>query len=235
MIAPYKAVFFDAGGTLFRPYPSVGAIYAEVAARYGCTATAQTLEELFHAAWLKRDGLASLAGHSDEKIERQWWRALVYEIFSQVRMPDDFDAFFNELYELFGSPVSWRVFPETEEVLRALRAAGKRLGIISNWDSRLFHLCEGLGLNHYFDFVLASAVFGAAKPGRRIFQEALCRVGLQPWEAVHIGDSFEDDVQGALNVGMEAILIDRNIAGRPRDRSHFPARLTIVQDLREIL
>ena len=210
MISSFKAVFFDAGGTLFYPYPSVGEIYSRVALGYGCPATSDELEHLFKKAWFKRDGLAALVSHSSEKIEKEWWRGLVEEVFSQVGGVRNFGAFFEELYEVFGRPHVWRLYPETQEVLEELKRRGKRLAIVSNWDSRLFNLCEGLSLKKYFDLILASAVFGAAKPNPSIFQEALRQLHVAPHEAVHIGDSFEDDIQGARLTGIEAILIDRS-------------------------
>ena len=94
------------------------------------------------------------------------------------------------------------------------------MGIVSNWDSRLFHICEGLQLNQYFDFILASAVFGASKPSPKIFEEALKRSGVEAQDAVHIGDSFKDDIQGAHGAGLSAILIDRHPKGRPHQ--HHP-------------
>ena len=214
MLSSFRAVFFDAGGTLFHPFPSVGEIYSRVALGYGCAATAEELEHLFKEAWLKRDGLAALVSHSSEKIEKEWWRGLVEEVFSQVGWVRNFPAFFEELYEVFGRPHVWRLYPETQEVLEELKRRGKRLAIVSNWDSRLFHLCEGLGLKKYFDVILASAVFGASKPSPKIFQEALRQVSVRPEEAVHIGDSFEDDIRGAQRAGLEAILIDRSTPPR---------------------
>ena len=228
MISSFQAVFFDAGGTLFRPFPSVGEIYQEVALKHGRHVDAGGIEKLFHRAWLKRDGLSDLASHSSEKIEREWWRNLVFEVFSEVGGVNDFEAFFHELYDVFARPAAWRLCPGALDVLRELKKRKTHIGIISNWDSRLFELCEGLGLEEYLEFVLASAVFGAAKPSPKIFQEALRRAGVSAKEAVHIGDSYEDDIQGARSVGMEAILIDRS-AGRG-----FPYVRTI-RDLRELI
>lgn len=210
-----KAVFFDAGGTLFRPHPSVGAIYAEVAARYGFTANPQQLESIFHAAWVERDGLASLSGHSTEKKEKEWWRTLVWDVFSKLGRIENFEAFFEELYDRFAGRESWRLFPDTLPVLKELKGRGKIVGIVSNWDSRLFKICEGLGLGPYLDFILASAVVGAAKPSPRIFEEALRRArsvapdGVAGQDALHVGDSLEDDVLGAERAGLHAVFLDR--------------------------
>jgi len=206
----YKAVFFDAGGTLLRPFPSVGEIYRDVAARYGCLTDCKTLETLFRTAWLHRDGLTSLVSHSDEKKEKQWWRSLVHEVFSAVGGVDPFEEFFDELYDLFGHPSVWRLYPGTLELLQQLKDKGYFLGIISNWDSRLHQLVEKFELSRYFEFVLASACVGSAKPGKAIFEMALQKANVKADEAVHIGDSIEDDIRGAQSAGLAAILINRH-------------------------
>jgi len=206
----YKAIFFDAGGTLLHPYPSVGQIYSEVAARYGDAVNPDAIQRGFHQAWLERDGLSGLASHASEKVERAWWHQLVREVFEKAGWKGDFEPFFTELYDIFARPEVWRLYPGTLEVLATLKKRGHILGVVSNWDRRLFPLCEGLGLENYFQFIIASAVFGAAKPSARIFQEALRRAGVAPQEAIHVGDSLEDDVRGAQGAGLDAILINRH-------------------------
>ncbi len=209
MLSSYKAVFFDAGGTLFRPFPSVGEIYQKVAAKYGCKAEAGTLESLFRQTWVRHDGLAELASHCNEKVEKDWWKKMVHEVFSQAGGVSDFEAFFDELYDTFAEVSCWQLFPDALEVLTELKRRKKRIAIISNWDSRLFKICEGFGIHTHVEFILASAVFGAAKPSPRIFEEALRRTKVSAAEAVHIGDSFEDDIRGARAVGMSAIWINQ--------------------------
>lgn len=220
MLTKYKAIFFDAGGTLLHPYPSVGEIYAEAGKRYGSPATAAELEHSFREVWLKHDGLNRLQSHSDENFERNFWKTLVKEVFDASGGVNDFDEFFHELYDLFARPEVWRLYPDVEALLINLKKQGKKMGIVSNWDSRLFHICEGLKLDRYFDFVLASAVFGASKPNPKIFEEALKLSGVEAQDAVHIGDSFKDDIEGAGGLGISAILIDRHPKGRPHQ--HHP-------------
>ena len=233
MLSRYEVIFFDAGGTLFRPHPSVGEIYSRAAARHGCTADSQAVETRFRDLWHQRDAMHSLASHSSEKIEKDWWRSLVAEVFRHFPGLRDFDVFFDELYMEFAGPDSWRLFPETREVLEALKARGKKLCVISNWDSRLYKLCEGLQIDHYFEFILISAVFGASKPNPRIFEEALRRAGVGPERAIHIGDSIEDDVHGARRAGMKSVLIDRH-QRRRADPGSFE-QVTVIHDLRELL
>ncbi|MBI4358610.1 MAG: haloacid dehalogenase, partial [Candidatus Omnitrophica bacterium] len=77
-----KAIFFDAGGTLFRPYPSVGEIYARTAFAYGMKCDPDVLEREFQLAWQKRGGLSSLGRETSEVKERSWWYTLVEEVFA---------------------------------------------------------------------------------------------------------------------------------------------------------
>ena len=90
-----RVIFFDAGGTLFRPYPSVGEIYARVAGTHGVRVDAKQVEKTFHAEWHKRDGTASLSELTREKLEREWWYALVRDVFGNLGEFDNFDLQFS--------------------------------------------------------------------------------------------------------------------------------------------
>jgi len=204
-----KAVFFDAGGTLLAPHPSVGEIYTSVARKYGMYADAGLVERRFQEEFSSRDGMASLNAHSNEKKEKDWWKSLVRAAFEKVTRLNRFDEYFDELYDLFGRPDPWRLYPEVPEVLEGLKSRGFVLGIVSNWDSRLHSLCRGMGLDRYFDFILASAVVGSAKPDRGIFEKALALAKAEPSEAIHIGDSIDDDWTGACAVNIDVLVINR--------------------------
>jgi putative hydrolase of the HAD superfamily len=205
-----QAVFFDAGGTLFRPYPSVGEVYARTAARHGVTVEASAVEKAFHDQWHQRNGLTSLAAETSERIERDWWYALVRDVFGNLAEFRDFDAFFKELYDLFARAECWRLFDDSVPILETLKKSGYRLAIISNWDHRLFSIVEQLGLSGYFESVIASSAVGIAKPGAGIFRKALETLKVEAAQSLHIGDSLTDDYQGATAVGMQAVLLDRH-------------------------
>ncbi len=204
-----QVVFFDAGGTLFRPYPSVGAVYARIAQKHGVTVDAEVVEKAFHAEWHKRNGMTTLAGLSSEKIERQWWYTLVRDVFGNLGQFDDFDAFFQELYDQFARAECWRLFDDAVPTLESLQKQGFRLGMISNWDHRLFSIVEQLGLSRFFEHVTASSAVGVAKPGKKIFEAALTAMKADAAHSVHVGDSLEDDYHGASRAGLRAVLIDR--------------------------
>jgi putative hydrolase of the HAD superfamily len=120
-----------------------------------------------------------------------------------------------ELVAHFGAERHWALYPETLSVLGALRAAGLRLVIVSNWDSTLPSLLERLGLAAAVDDVVVSALFGVSKPARGIFDEAVRRAGVTHAEALHVGDSLTDDYHGARDAGLSSLLLDRR--GRVRE------------------
>jgi putative hydrolase of the HAD superfamily len=196
-----KAITFDVGGTLIEPWPSVGHVYAEVAARRGLKIfSAEQLNARFKAAWQARKNFE----HS-----RHGWAELVDEVFTHpaARLPSE--TFFDELYEVFAQPGAWRVFDDVIPTLDALASRGIRLAVISNWDQRLRRLLRTLKLDNYFATLAISCEVGSPKPSRAIFQHAATGLNLPANEILHIGDSFEMDVAGAKAAGFQALQIHR--------------------------
>lgn len=104
----------------------------------------------------------------------------------------------------------FRVFSDVAPALESLRARGTRLGVVSNWDCSLPEWLERAGLTPLFDGVVSSAVVGAAKPCPAPFLAALDLLGVQPAQALHVGDSVDNDVQGARKAGVRPVLIARD-------------------------
>lgn len=207
----YKAIFFDAGGTLLTVYPSVGQIYSEIALKYGCKASPEDIEKLFNEKRGKKDKRSALVLTTNRETEKKMWFDTVYGIFSQLgTFGGRFNEFFEELYEAFADTKFWRLYPEVNLLLKELKAKNYTLGIVSNWDARLYSLCSQLGIKEYFDFILVSAEVGSSKPSRIIFEKALKQAKVNKNEAVHVGDHIIEDIEGALNFGIDAILIDRS-------------------------
>jgi putative hydrolase of the HAD superfamily len=197
--APLRALFFDVGGTLVKPRPSVGAIYASVANRHGMTVTAEGMERAFRESWatLKQPGLTV--------SRKDWWREVVFRTLGQENQ-----TCFEELFEIFGHADAWQVFPEVEDTLREARSRGLHVGVISNWDERLRPLLDEMGLAHYFDSITISCEAGVEKPALEIFHAALRSAGVAANRAAHVGDSIEEDVGGAEAAGMSAVLLNRH-------------------------
>jgi putative hydrolase of the HAD superfamily len=197
-----KAVTFDVGGTLIKPWPSVGHVYAEVAAQHGLKEVSpEVLNRRFTAAWKELKNF----NHS-----RAEWAALVDRTFGGAEKTPPGEAFFDELYKRFGEPGAWHMFEDVLPTLDALAAGGINLGIISNWDERLRPLLGQLGLAKYFEVIIISNEIGFTKPSPVIFEHTAKKLGLAPEFILHVGDSLESDVAGAKSAGFKALLIDRS-------------------------
>ena len=101
------------------------------------------------------------------------------------------------------------MYPDTVSSLVRWQSKGIAVGVISNFDSRLYRVLNVLGLADYFQSVTISTGVGAAKPSSAIFKAALAKHGCMPQDAWHIGDSEAEDYAGAESTGMRAILIAR--------------------------
>jgi putative hydrolase of the HAD superfamily len=121
-------------------------------------------------------------------------------------------------------------YPDSAPALAALRDAGVRTVVVSNWDASLHERLEETGLAGLVDGALASAEIGAAKPERAIFAAALELAGVPPEEAWHVGDTVEADVAGARAAGLAAVLIARG--GAPAEP---PAGVPVITSLAELL
>ncbi len=209
-----KVIFFDAAGTLFHVKGSVADIYLTHAEKYGVKRTADLMEAL-KAAFARAfaDSPPPVFAVSDPKeikqCERLWWFDVVHNVWYRVGMFEQFDEYFEDVFAAFGGPAYWTLYPETPAVLRGLKEQGYELGIVSNFDSRLFNVLRGLGLAELFDTVTISSLAHAAKPAPKIFQLALDKHAMDAEDAVHVGDSRRDDVEGARRAGLQAVLIER--------------------------
>jgi putative hydrolase of the HAD superfamily len=204
---PIQAITFDVGGTLLEVWPSVGHVYAEVAAQHGIKGiSARLLDRRFTAAWRA----ATNFNHS-----RSDWAALVDGTFRGLtdRLPSQ--TFFGELYARFAAPDAWRIYADVIPTLEALAACGLRLGVISNWDERLRPLLQQMKLGACFEAIIVSREVGFSKPARGIFEHAVRKLGLPAGAILHVGDSLAMDVRGARAAGLQALLLQR-AGGAPR-------------------
>jgi putative hydrolase of the HAD superfamily len=226
-----KAIFFDAVGTLFRVRGGVGQIYWEIAKPYGVKALPEEIERAFQEVFPKAPPLAFSRLQSGllRRSEKEWWHGLVREVFDRVGMIRKFDEYFEEVFRVFSGIRGWELYSETREVLQRLRKAGFILGIISNFDSRILTVCTDLEIFEYLDSIQISSREGAAKPDPQIFWKALQHHGLLPREAVHVGDSLEEDVRGADAAGLIPIFLNRD----PDPKS--PEGVVLIRNLNEIL
>jgi putative hydrolase of the HAD superfamily len=209
-----QVIFLDAVGTLFGVKGSVGKIYSQIAGDFGVKVDSESLERSFIDIFPTAAPLAfpSIDPAQIPELEFQWWRGLTGEVFTQLNCFDrfdDFDVFFRQLYDYFAMAEAWVLYEDVIPALRFWQIQGIELGVISNFDSRIYPVLNQLGLEYFFRSITISSSTGAAKPNPVIFQIALQKHNCSPERAWHIGDSKKEDYQGAKAVGIEAFLIKR--------------------------
>jgi HAD superfamily hydrolase (TIGR01549 family) len=106
--------------------------------------------------------------------------------------------------------IRFDAYDDAAPALRGLRRDGLRLVAVSNWDCSLPDVLARVGLRELLDGVVSSAVAGHRKPDPGIFEPALQVAGVEPGEALHVGDTRDEDVEGARAAGIRALLIDRD-------------------------
>lgn len=227
---PFKAIFFDAAGTLFTTNRPVGEIYASFARQYGLEVSTAELTQRFRTCFSSSPPLAFPDASPDAiaELEYNWWKNLVRRIFEPYGGFPRFDDYFAALFAHFSKPRTWALYPETAETLAALKGTGLTLAVITNFDSRVLGILEGLGISCCFDSILLSSRVGYAKPAREIFLRALDVYNLRPEDALHIGDSPSHDVAGASAAGLKAVLVDRG-------EKHTTEPYLRIQNLKEVL
>jgi putative hydrolase of the HAD superfamily len=205
------AVTIDVTGTLIH-CPKLAEIYSSVLERHGTRIPASRLESLIPTVWEEMDcrvegGLDRFGQHRDGASG--WWSDYLQRIcdYQELEHPGPFAA--AELFDRFAHADAWEIYPDVVPALDQIKAMGLRLVALSNWDPRLPLLLDRLELTERFEAIVYSGEVGYEKPNAAIFNAALEQLNLRPSSVVHIGDRAVDDVEGAMAIGMRAMLLDR--------------------------
>jgi putative hydrolase of the HAD superfamily len=216
---PVRAVVFDVDFTLARPGPDLGPEgYARLGARHGLTLDPARYEEARRAA------LVDLKRHPELDHDEEIWIRFTQRIIERMGGLGDTYAAACEMEGAWAHAHHFELYDDAIPTLDALREQGLKLGLLSNSARDLDEFVCHHGLT--VDAVLTSRAHGKTKPHEAIFRRMLELLDVVPGEAVMVGDTVEDDVEGARAVGMRAVLVDRE--GRyPRHDS--------ITDLRALL
>ena len=123
-------------------------------------------------------------------------------------------------------------YPDAAPALEALRQRGLALVVVSNWDCSLGAVLERCGLAPLLDGVVSSAEAGARKPDPAIFDPALALAGCEASDALHVGDTPEEDAEAARRAGIRVLLIERDGAGAA---AREPGRISSLAEIGEHL
>lgn len=206
-MASIRAVFLDVGGTLLHPDRR---FIVERLVEHGTVIPDDLGAVEAGARALVRSILLSDDPRDDTARLGVFWEAFV----RQAGCPEaGVEPVVEAIMERHREGVLWSTVEEGAlEALMALRTAGYILGVVSNSDGRVAQLLDRAGLLPHFDFVIDSTEVGMEKPDPRIFELACERAGVAPAEAIHVGDIYEIDVEGARAAGVKAVLFERGEA-----------------------
>jgi HAD superfamily hydrolase (TIGR01549 family) len=219
-----RAVLFDVDFTLCRPGPELSAErYGRIAARHGLELDLTRYEDAREAAAL------NLKRHPELLHDDSIWHRFTEEIFIGMGGPEGIASeCATEIERGWEVSENFELFEDALPVLEELRLAGLKIGVVSNG---IRDLTEFVGHHRLdVDAIVDSRSHGRVKPHPTIFQAALDVLGVDPADAVMVGDSLEEDVEGARALGMRAILVDRedrhpDVDDRLADLYGLPAAL----------
>ena len=221
-----RAVLFDVDFTLCRPGPQLSADrYARIAARQGLTLDVERYEAAREAAAL------NLKRHPELLHDDTIWHRFTAEIFIGMGGPEEIVAeCATEIEQGWEVSANFELFEDALPVLEELRGAGLRIGLVSNGIRDLTEFVAHHRLD--VDAIVDSRTHGRVKPHPTIFQAALELLAVDAADSVMVGDSLDEDVEGARALGMRAILVDRedrhpDVDERLKDLYGLPAALGI--------
>jgi putative hydrolase of the HAD superfamily len=207
-----RAVFFDAGYTLLCMEPDQETLFLQTCRNLDVAIDRSKLAQAVAVANTMlgpRPAKAIPTPFSQQSVDRFWIEYHRELLGVCAARPADVSRA-EPVYRAFSAALGWRVYDEVKPLLASIRARGLMLGVVSNWTGDLDDVLARVGLRDSFDFVLDSARIGFEKPHPDIFRQALQHARCEPGDALHVGDSPEHDVDGALACGLSALLLDRH-------------------------
>ncbi|MGD9131182.1 MAG: HAD family hydrolase [Candidatus Bathyarchaeota archaeon] len=219
---PLKAVLFDLGLTLIRT-SSFPEIYRRILARFGVTASLDDIARAQNATESEAD-----TSTYDESRRKEFWINYNVSLLKKLGITENTVFLAGKIDELWWECSHVQVYSDVELTLSGLMDKGLKLGLVSNgFKKDLDHILGELGLERWFDVVVCIESCNCAKPDKEIFLYALDKLGAEPHEAVFVGDSVEQDYEGAFNVGIRPFLIDRE--------GKYPNHFNKIASLTELL
>ena len=222
-----RCLAFDAVGTLIFADPPVHIAYYRVGRRFGSQLKPEQVRGRFREAFHRRatgwnpaddvmgdqvtsQTLTAAKAVAGEAAERQFWQGVVADVLPDVSDPA---ACFEELFMYFSRPQSWTCFADVEETFAEARRRGIRLAIASNFDVRLHAICAGKPELAAVKTRVISSEIGCRKPDAVFYRALLDACQCSPDELLMIGDDPVNDVEGARQLGIRALRVDRSGCG----------------------
>jgi HAD superfamily hydrolase (TIGR01549 family) len=207
-----KAVFFDFYNTLGRFYPPREELQAVACDAFGIQVTPGgiTLGYALADAYMAREVAKLPLRKRDRQGVEDFFAEYQRLILQGAGMEVSSELALKVSVRLRQLSYGFALYDDVLPTLDVLKRQGLTLALLSNNEGDINRLCGDLGLSPYLDFAINSEGVGLGKPHPAIFLDALKRAQVEPQEALHVGDQYEADVEGARGVGIHPVLLDRD-------------------------
>ena len=229
-------LFLDVGDTLIRAHPSWAGVYRQGLLEAGIDIAEKDLERALLQEsqaggwWLDETPFEPTEANSFATVV-----AFDAAVLARVGHSDIGVDVFRRIEDAFERRSAWYVYPDVLPALDALRAAGLRLAVISNFVWGAPELIHDLELAAHFEALVVSARGGFQKPNPGIFRHALEQMHVAPERALHVGDSYRADILGARRLGIRGVLIARGADPARLRQEHAEPDLVVIRDLYGLL
>jgi putative hydrolase of the HAD superfamily len=227
-VEPLRAVLFDVDFTIAKPGPDLGPEgYRRLGERFGLQLDSSRYDDA------RRHAVETLERHPELDHDERVWVLFTEQIIRG--MGGNSDRAYEcavEMTRAWEHAHNFDIFEDVLPTLAELRSHDLKLGLVSNTGRDLDAFIGHHGLD--VDAAISSGMHGKTKPHPTIFRAALERLDVEPPQAAMVGDSIDDDVEGAKAVGIRALLLDREnrypeVEDKLTDLRALPAALGLVQ------
>ena len=221
----------DFYGTLAGWQPARAEIQQRAASAEGLRVDAEAVEHAYPTAdaFMDRENavrrIASRTQTEQDEFFARYEHTLLAAVGSEVPL-----EVASRIWERVRTePKQFGLYPDALPALTQLSEAGLLLGVISNMGSDLHRIVQELGMGSCVKVAVSSGEVGITKPHPAIFRAGLIQAGVEPSEALHVGDGYDSDIIGARNAGMHSLLLLRDANATP------PPDCDTVGSLTEVL
>jgi HAD superfamily hydrolase (TIGR01549 family) len=208
-----KAVFFDWFNTLAHYYPPREELESQALKELGFDVSPKSIS---YGLYLADKHLYEENARRPLRLRSKEEQTELYAGFHRIILKETgISASDEQVHRLLtrtmqlNTQMKFVLFDDVSDTLKALKASGLKVGLLTNLQTEVNSMCRELGIADYLDFTVTSAEAGADKPAPPIFLKALNLAHVNAGETIHVGDQYQNDVLGARGVGITPVLLDR--------------------------
>ena len=228
-----RAILFDFDGTLAFMQPSHKKLYEQAINEHSKSTKKFLINKIdVQNAWRKwttDEGIEHVQYSNSETDYNKLRKNIHIHRLKALDVKENIEIISDRIIELESNANFYILYEDTIETLSALLQENIKMGIVSNHLWNLNDITKSLGISKYFNCIISSAKIGYRKPHPSIYKAALSEINASPKDVLFIGDNLENDYFGPKNIGLSAVLLNRN------GTNQISESITSLNDLGKIL